>query len=60
MGCRRSCRSENHADKREKERASLVFREAWMRCRVHGGYNRKKELFWGRQGEMMETHDQSS
>ncbi|KAI0973492.1 hypothetical protein F4678DRAFT_28398 [Xylaria arbuscula] len=53
-------KSEGHAGKREKEEASLVFREVWMRCRAHEGYKRRKEVFWREQGEMIEASDQSS
>ncbi|KAI0518020.1 hypothetical protein F5B22DRAFT_88028 [Xylaria bambusicola] len=51
-------KSENHADKSEKERASQVFREVWMRCRAHEGYTKKKEEFLREQGEMV-SHDQT-
>ncbi|RWA09243.1 hypothetical protein EKO27_g5859 [Xylaria grammica] len=51
--------SENHADKREKEQASLEFREVWMRCRACEGYNRKKDEFLKERGEWMKAHDLS-
>ncbi|KAK7747794.1 hypothetical protein SLS62_008830 [Diatrype stigma] len=38
-------KSEDHAGKREKEEASLVFREVWQRCRAHEGYQRRKGEF---------------
>lgn len=38
-------KSERHADKSEKERASQVFREYWERCKSHEGYNRLKDAF---------------
>ena len=44
-------KSEGHADKQEKERASRVFREVWLRCRAHEGYQRKKEGFLREQKE---------
>ncbi|KAI1757902.1 hypothetical protein F4782DRAFT_475582 [Xylaria castorea] len=52
-------KSENHKDKKEKERASLVFREVWERCRAHEGYKRRKEDFLKEQSEWMESQDQS-
>ncbi|KAI1419838.1 hypothetical protein F5Y12DRAFT_792687 [Xylaria sp. FL1777] len=52
-------KSGNHADKSEKEGASLVFREVWMRCRAHEGYKRKKVQFLREQREVMRTHDRS-
>ncbi|KAI8955344.1 hypothetical protein F4801DRAFT_586865 [Xylaria longipes] len=51
-------KSENHKDKQEKERASLVFREVWERCRAHEGYRRRKEDFLREQGEWMKNQDQ--
>ncbi|TGJ85019.1 hypothetical protein E0Z10_g3735 [Xylaria hypoxylon] len=51
-------KNENHADKCEKERASLVFREVWTRCRAHEGYKRKKQEFSNEQDEWMKTHNQ--
>ncbi|KAF3018794.1 hypothetical protein E8E14_001828 [Neopestalotiopsis sp. 37M] len=38
-------RSENHKDKKEKEAASLVFRQVWERCRAHEGYQELKQEF---------------
>ncbi|OAQ98536.1 hypothetical protein LLEC1_02771 [Akanthomyces lecanii] len=38
-------RSERHAGKSDKERASQVFREYWERCKRHEGYNTLKEAF---------------
>ncbi|KAI3321319.1 hypothetical protein HD806DRAFT_503722 [Xylariaceae sp. AK1471] len=48
-------KSEDHADKAEKERASMVFREVWMRCKAHEGYRRRKEAFLREQGGWMEA-----
>ncbi|KAH9907624.1 hypothetical protein F4778DRAFT_549461 [Xylariomycetidae sp. FL2044] len=31
--------------RREKEEASAVFREVWVRCKAHEGYGRRKEAF---------------
>ncbi|KAI1362267.1 hypothetical protein F5Y08DRAFT_312540 [Xylaria arbuscula] len=45
-------KSEGHAGKMEKERASAVFKEVWLRCRVHEGYRRRKEEFLREQKEM--------
>lgn len=38
-------KSEGHVDKGEKEAASRVFREVWLRCREHEGYQRRKRAF---------------
>lgn len=38
-------KSESHEDKKEKEEASQVFRDAWNRCRSHEGYKKKKVRF---------------
>ncbi|KAI0451331.1 hypothetical protein F5B21DRAFT_516836 [Xylaria acuta] len=35
-------KGESHEDKKDRERASLVFREVWERCRAHEGYKRKE------------------
>ncbi|KAI0433788.1 hypothetical protein F5Y09DRAFT_350708 [Xylaria sp. FL1042] len=51
-------KSEGHAGKDEKERASRVFREAWVRCKAHEGYRRKKGRFLREQGEMVKIRDQ--
>ncbi|KAI0548701.1 hypothetical protein F4679DRAFT_549879 [Xylaria curta] len=51
-------KSENHEDKKEKERASLVFREVWEKCRAHEGYKRRKEEFLKEQAEWTKTQDQ--
>ncbi|KAI0808502.1 hypothetical protein GGR55DRAFT_651658 [Xylaria sp. FL0064] len=51
-------KSEGHAGKNEKERASRVFREVWMRCKAHEGYKRKKEQFLKEQSEMLKNRDQ--
>lgn len=42
-------KSEDHKDKKEKEAASLVFREVWQRCRAHKGYQTKKQAFLAEQ-----------
>jgi hypothetical protein len=41
--------SKTHKDKDEKERASLVFRGYWDRCKRHEGYQRRKENFLNEQ-----------
>lgn len=38
-------KSSAHEGKREKEEASLVFREVWERARAHEGYQVLKERF---------------
>lgn len=38
-------KSEGHAGKEEKEQVSEIFREYWMRCKEHEGYQAKKEAF---------------
>lgn len=38
-------KSQGHKDMKEKEEASLVFRQVWERCRAHEGYQEKKEAF---------------
>lgn len=40
-----SAEAEKTPDQREKERASLVFRKYWERCKAHEGYRRSKEEF---------------
>ena len=42
---RELAKSEGHAGRDEKERASSVFREYWGRCREHEGYKVLKERF---------------
>ncbi|KXJ97306.1 hypothetical protein Micbo1qcDRAFT_211559 [Microdochium bolleyi] len=44
-------RSEDHADKKEKEEASLVFRKVWEQCKTHEVYLRLKEDFLKEQKE---------
>jgi len=44
-------KSQGHEGMREKEEASLVFREVWKRCRGHEGYQRRKEAFMAEQKE---------
>lgn len=44
-------KSEGHADKEEKEAASRVFREVWLRCREHEGYQQRKGEFLQEQRE---------
>lgn len=41
--------------KGEKERASMVFRGVWERCKAHAGYREKKETFLGEQREWDRT-----
>ncbi|KAI8631157.1 hypothetical protein F5Y19DRAFT_473556 [Xylariaceae sp. FL1651] len=49
-------KSEDHADKREKEQASLVFREVWERCKVHEGYKMRKDEFLKEQAECAKSN----
>jgi len=44
-------KSTGHEGMREKEEASMVFREVWERCRGHEGYQRRKEVFQAEQKE---------
>ncbi|KAI1814228.1 hypothetical protein GGS20DRAFT_429886 [Poronia punctata] len=44
-------KSDGHPDRNEKEQASLVFREYWVKCKDHVGYQRKKEEFLREQRE---------
>ena len=44
-------RSEDHAGKKEKEEASLVFRKVWEQCKTHEVYLRLKEDFLKEQKE---------
>jgi len=44
-------KSKGHKDMKEKEEASLVFRQFWERCRAHEGYVEKKEEFLREQKE---------
>ncbi|KAI1327736.1 hypothetical protein F5Y16DRAFT_399021 [Xylariaceae sp. FL0255] len=37
--------SQAHSDKDEKEAASRIFREFWLRCKAHKGYQRRKGEF---------------
>ncbi|KAK8050289.1 hypothetical protein PG994_012019 [Apiospora phragmitis] len=43
--------SQMSPDQREKAAASLVFWEAWERCRAHEGYQRRKAEFLAEQKE---------
>jgi len=38
-------KSKGHKDMKEKEEASLVFKQVWERCRAHEGYLKKKQEF---------------
>jgi hypothetical protein len=38
-------KSAGHKDKEEKEKASLVFRETWEKCKAHEGYQKLKDQF---------------
>lgn len=51
-------KSGGHAGKEEKERASLIFRDTWDRCRQHEGYQRLKAEFLQEQKEWMKMLDQ--
>ena len=42
-------KSKGHKDMKEKEEASLMFREVWRRCKGHEGYQLKKEVFLAEQ-----------
>ncbi|RDW80833.1 hypothetical protein BP5796_05531 [Coleophoma crateriformis] len=52
-------KSGGHAGREEKERASLIFREVWDRCRQHEGYQRMKGEFLMEQKEWTKTHNQA-
>ncbi|KAL8867010.1 MAG: hypothetical protein Q9174_005938 [Haloplaca sp. 1 TL-2023] len=58
-------KSKDHQDMKEKEEASLVFREVWERCKAHEGYILKKEEFlaeqkaWDRQRKKAEKSVES-
>ncbi|KAK9776079.1 hypothetical protein SCAR479_07299 [Seiridium cardinale] len=59
-------KSETHKDKKEKEAASLVFRQVWERCRAHEGYRARKEHFleeqraWEKSEVRQESEDKNS
>ncbi|KAI0203630.1 hypothetical protein F4808DRAFT_457898 [Astrocystis sublimbata] len=44
-------KSTDHEGRKEKEAASMVFREVWERCKAHEGYQRRKEAFLKEQKE---------
>ncbi|KAI0394936.1 hypothetical protein F5Y17DRAFT_234045 [Xylariaceae sp. FL0594] len=46
-------KSVRHPGKEEKEQASLIFREVWIRCKDHEGYKRRKQEFLKEQREWM-------
>ena len=50
-------KSRGHADKGEKEAASLVFREVWEKCKAHEGYKRLKEEFLLEQKEWLKGEE---
>jgi hypothetical protein len=51
-------KSQTHADKREKEEASQVFREVWERCKAHEGYQLRKKEFLEEQKDWEKRHGQ--
>lgn len=49
-------KSEGHEGKDAKQEASDIFKDVWMRCREHKGYNEKKVEFQKEQKEWDKLH----
>ena len=55
-GSGRELEKKDHKGRKEKEEASRIFREAWMKCKSHEAYIRRKEEFLREQQEWDREH----